>query len=228
MPFLSMAFLNRAEFLIENGHHKKNTLLAVEKGAFELNSTWLDEGCVAWLPKDFLFSRKVRKPLTLLFAETDQNLPLSPGAQRADSVRVRADIALLRGKSVHDAYAMHLLNDIVWCCKIPEQPTCEMVRMAKDLFVRGRYRADFSKICESCGVSQAWLIHQFRTHTGMTPNRYFAKMKLDKAKEMLLDTSLRISEVSDACGYESAAYFSNCFRADTGMAPRAFRDMYVL
>lgn len=28
MPFLSMAFLNRAEFLIENGHHKKNTLLA--------------------------------------------------------------------------------------------------------------------------------------------------------------------------------------------------------
>ena len=100
--------------------------------------------------------------------------------------------------------------------------------MAKDLFVRGQYRADFLRICKSCGVSQAWLIHQFRMHTGMTPNRYFAKMKLDKAKEMLLDTSLRISEVSDACGYESAAYFSNCFRADTGMSPRVFRDMYAL
>ena len=79
---------------------------------------------------------------------------------------------------------------------------------------------DFAK---ECNLSIYRFIHNFKNHTGMSPMEYLTNVRIDKAKELLLDSSLNISEISNVLGYENPLYFSRVFKNKTGMPPSNFR-----
>jgi AraC-like DNA-binding protein len=69
--------------------------------------------------------------------------------------------------------------------------------------------------------------HRIFTQTmGMTPNTYITKIKLDKAKELLIRTDLQISEISVRCGFENIPYFSYLFKKQTNLSPGEFRKSH--
>ena len=67
----------------------------------------------------------------------------------------------------------------------------------------------------------------FRRETGKTVVEYINQYRITKAKTMLLDPSLPITEIAARCGFQSVNYFSSVCRQFTGKSPRALRTYYL-
>jgi AraC family transcriptional regulator len=58
---------------------------------------------------------------------------------------------------------------------------------------------------------------------GKTPTSYLRQMRLERAKDLLVHTSLPIAAVALRVGYSDAAHFVIAFRRDAGVTPRIYR-----
>lgn len=65
----------------------------------------------------------------------------------------------------------------------------------------------------------------FKKVTGKTPNDFFMINKLMKAKELLEEKKLTISQISDKLNFSSNSYFSSKFRAQFGISPKTFVNL---
>lgn len=72
-----------------------------------------------------------------------------------------------------------------------------------------------------------YLIRFFNKHLFMSPMKYVSKMKIDRAKQLLVTSNLSISKIAMQLGYSSAYHFSNRFKETTGYTPSAWRDMHL-
>lgn len=68
-----------------------------------------------------------------------------------------------------------------------------------------------------------YLCTLFRQVTGKTINEFVRKIRLEKAKRLLLYTSLDITEIALQVGFSSSQYFSRVFSREVGGNPRTFR-----
>nr|AHF72753.1 AraC transcriptional regulator [Salinispora pacifica] len=82
-----------------------------------------------------------------------------------------------------------------------------------------------TEIAESAGLSRFYFARLFRNITGITPGRFLAAIRIYQAKRLLLETSLRITDVSVLVGYSSLGSFSNCFTSSVGVSPGRFRRL---
>ena len=63
----------------------------------------------------------------------------------------------------------------------------------------------------------------FKRHLNCVPKRYYLQMRLRRARELLLQTSMPIIDITTACGFQSPPHFSRCYRAQFGCPPSAER-----
>lgn len=82
-----------------------------------------------------------------------------------------------------------------------------------------------AEIAESAGLSRFYFARLFRNITGITPGRFLAAIRIHQAKRLLLETPLRITDVSVLVGYSSLGSFSNCFTSSVGVSPGRFRRL---
>jgi len=80
---------------------------------------------------------------------------------------------------------------------------------------------DFAKLCN---LSEYYFIHLFKEFTGMPPIQYLTNIRIDKAKELLLNSSLSIHEISYIVGYNNPLYFSRLFKKVTGVSATSYRN----
>lgn len=62
---------------------------------------------------------------------------------------------------------------------------------------------------------------------GMPPAALLARMRMEKAKELLIWTGLPVGRVARETGFDDPYHFSRTFRRQTGASPRAFRKSYL-
>ncbi|RYU76086.1 helix-turn-helix domain-containing protein [Hymenobacter persicinus] len=72
-------------------------------------------------------------------------------------------------------------------------------------------------------VSPAYLSDLLRTLTGQTTQQHIHYGLIEKAKQLLLTTSLTINETAFQLGFEYPQYFTRLFKSKTGLTPAAFR-----
>ena len=60
--------------------------------------------------------------------------------------------------------------------------------------------------------------------TGLTPNNYIRRIRMEKSKELLENSNFTISEIAYKTGFSSAFYFSKLFKEYYGMPPSQFRN----
>ncbi|MGL3210603.1 helix-turn-helix domain-containing protein [Bradyrhizobium sp. BR 1433] len=63
----------------------------------------------------------------------------------------------------------------------------------------------------------------FRQHLGCSLGEHYLSLRLDRARDLVRQTSLSVLEIALACGFKSASHFSRTYRARFGQAPRAER-----
>ncbi len=68
-----------------------------------------------------------------------------------------------------------------------------------------------------------YLTRKFKKETGMTLSEYFAQERIRIAKDILINSSMPISDVVSFVGYSNMSHFSKIFRKATGMNPLDFR-----
>jgi AraC-like DNA-binding protein len=74
-----------------------------------------------------------------------------------------------------------------------------------------------------CNCSVSFLNHLFKSSTGTNIRSYINWVRIEKARPLLKDQSLSISEIASLVGFNDADYFSKIFTSLTGQTPSAFR-----
>ena len=64
----------------------------------------------------------------------------------------------------------------------------------------------------------------FQTHAHTSPKSYHLRIRLERARELLLNTNKPLKEIAALLGFHSGFHFSNQFRAAHGESPRAWRE----
>jgi len=69
-------------------------------------------------------------------------------------------------------------------------------------------------------LSRRQLERLFQRYLETVPTRYYLALRLERARQLLLQTSLPIVEIARACGFVSAPHFSKCYREVYALPPR--------
>jgi AraC family transcriptional regulator len=83
---------------------------------------------------------------------------------------------------------------------------------------------DLEEIASAAYLSEFHFARMFKQITGVTPHHYLANLRLERARKLLLESELPISEVAAMVGYQSQSHFTRVFRSVAGVTPRAFRN----
>jgi len=81
------------------------------------------------------------------------------------------------------------------------------------------------ELARHVGVSRRQLERLFQKHLSCVPTRYYLELRLARARQLLLQTSISIVDVAFACGFVSAPHFSKCYRDYYGIPPREERRL---
>ncbi|AFA50093.1 AraC family transcriptional regulator [Acetobacterium woodii] len=77
------------------------------------------------------------------------------------------------------------------------------------------------------GLSTFYLSRTFKEVTGYPVIAYFNKMKIDKAKELLIEGNKKVKDVAYELGYTNEFYFSRIFKRIEGLSPKEFYSKNV-
>lgn len=78
---------------------------------------------------------------------------------------------------------------------------------------------NLNAFCREIGMSRANLYRKIKSLTGLSPNEFIRNFRLETAVKILKETNMSVSEVYVAVGFNSLAYFSNCFKSLYGVPP---------
>lgn len=78
-------------------------------------------------------------------------------------------------------------------------------------------------LAKNLGVSYSWFRKMFKQYVDVSPAQYQANMKLLRAKELLDNAELSITDISYKLGFDNASQFSTFFRKKTGIPPLQYR-----
>lgn len=72
-------------------------------------------------------------------------------------------------------------------------------------------------------TSRARLFANFKRETGMSPNDWLQRRRIEAATDLLRTTNRKLEDIAAACGFTSAPYFCHVFRKYTGTTPGKHR-----
>ena len=78
-------------------------------------------------------------------------------------------------------------------------------------------------LAESVGITRRQLERLFRLYLNETPSGFYLGLRLDKARQLLAQTDMSVTQVSIACGFELPSYFTRRYRLRFGKSPREER-----
>jgi len=83
---------------------------------------------------------------------------------------------------------------------------------------------DLPSIIRHVGLSRSYFCRLFKRSTGMTLSEYVARVRMERAKVMLINPSVRIAEIGFSVGFRSIPRFNGAFKLHVGMTPGDYRD----
>ncbi|MGR3615601.1 MAG: GlxA family transcriptional regulator [Paracoccaceae bacterium] len=76
-----------------------------------------------------------------------------------------------------------------------------------------------SILAKDVGMSTRQLERLFRRYLSRSPKRYYMELRLQKARNLLMQTDMSVINVALACGFASPSHFSKCYRAHYDTTP---------
>ena len=78
-------------------------------------------------------------------------------------------------------------------------------------------------IAASAYLSEYHFARLFKQIMAVSPHVYLANLRLERARRLLAETALPISQIAAMVGYQSQSHFTKIFKSVTGVTPRAYR-----
>ena len=83
-------------------------------------------------------------------------------------------------------------------------------------------------IANLVGISRRQLERQFKQYLGSVPSRYYLELRLQRARQLLLDSHHSIVQIGLICGFSSSSHFATAYGSLFGMSPRDERQRKLL
>lgn len=80
------------------------------------------------------------------------------------------------------------------------------------------------QIAEAVGVSSYYFSRALKKSTGYAPHTYVVHQRMERAKQLLIETKLPIIDIALTVGYVNHSHFSTQFRKLVGISPTAYRE----
>lgn len=95
-------------------------------------------------------------------------------------------------------------------------------------FIRNNYQRKLTlrEMADTVNLSPWWLGHIFKAEMGTSPERFVARLRVEKAKDLLEESFLTVKEVMTAVGMSDAGHFSRSFKAAYGLTPAKYRERF--
>lgn len=81
-------------------------------------------------------------------------------------------------------------------------------------------------VAKNSYISKVYLCQYIKKHTKMTFNEYITHVRIEKSKELLKNTSLKIYQISEMVGYKTTAHFIKIFKSATGITPSDYKKQH--
>lgn len=78
-------------------------------------------------------------------------------------------------------------------------------------------------LAEKVYLSSGYLSFIFKKETGMNLNRFIRVFRMEKAKELLCGTNMKVAQISEKVGFANVSYFCRSFREFYGSSPESYR-----
>ncbi|MNB77000.1 HTH-type transcriptional regulator YesS [compost metagenome] len=95
-------------------------------------------------------------------------------------------------------------------------------------YIQDHLQKDLSRdeIAELVGRNPAYLSRLFRKETGMSLSEYITQQRIERAKQLLVESTDKISSIAEGLGYVHFSYFAKLFRKLTGLTPQDYRRLH--
>ena len=100
------------------------------------------------------------------------------------------------------------------------------IRMQKFLtYINEHYSEEISleDLAKSASVSKSECLRCFKSCLDTTPYKYIVEFRLSKAANLLKNTSIPVSSIASAVGFNHISHFGKCFKEKTGVTPKEYR-----
>ena len=98
-------------------------------------------------------------------------------------------------------------------------------------FIENHYsdqNLSIKSIAEYAHYDHYYMCTLFKKHTGKTLHDYITQVRIEKARELLKDKSIKLYDITGMIGYVDPSHFSKIFKKHVGFLPSEFREKYLL
>lgn len=101
------------------------------------------------------------------------------------------------------------------------------IRLARE-YMQRHYSEPITleKVCEEVGFSVSYFSALFKKETGESFVRHLTRIRMEKAKELLSQTNLPVSQICVRVGYNDQKHFNQIFKKETDLSPGQYRKLY--
>ncbi len=143
-----------------------------------------------------------------------------------DMQRLRDGVAVVLGKGLFSAdEVLAQVEAALNHSKRLGSQTSQTVRAAM-AYIHAHYNQPITRaeLARSVALTERYLTHCFREELGITPIEYLNRYRISRAKVLLEQGALSITDVAMAAGFSDSSYFSRVFRQETGVSPRVYQQ----
>lgn len=132
-------------------------------------------------------------------------------------------------ESLTNILSIHLLRQFsiakprltLYAGGLPDRQLLQVLDYIHEYLDRDIKLADLAALL---GMSQYHFSHRFKQAIGISPYQYLLQQRIERAKQLLKQTKLSITEIALECGFNSHSHLSKQFRQLAGMTPTAYRS----
>jgi AraC-like DNA-binding protein/ligand-binding sensor protein len=174
----------------------------------------------------------IRKPNAVQFGRITQQLidwgvtvdltQLKDAYYHSHTLPPQQYAAMVKLLEIFASHLSTLANEIVVQEDEAESP---MIRRARAYILANQADPiDLDKVAQAMHVSTFYFCKMFKKATGLTFTDYLSRVRVEKAKTLLLNPHLRISEIAYDVGFQSLTHFNRMFRKIVGESPTVYRE----
>lgn len=78
------------------------------------------------------------------------------------------------------------------------------------------------RIAELFKISEVYLRKLFSKYTGVSPKQYIIQIRISRAKQLLGEGAMKVSEIAESCGFANQYHFCRFFKEKTGQTPTEY------
>ena len=141
----------------------------------------------------------------------------------------------------HGSALANGISDMFVCDRIRDSQEPQRLRMENHVFASQPKLASAVQLMEAnieepidlvdvaaySGVSRRQLERLFLSFLGITPSRFYLKARLERAKQLLRQTTCSIVDISSICGFESTAHFNRTYKKYMSLSAKSERSLRV-